>query len=422
MKVLMINYTDYEGGAARVAYRLKESLKAKGHVVHMGVGRKTLDDPDIIQCRWGKGNLSLLYWRIILEIEGCIGYQYIFRPGIKRIKKLGLLSGVDVVHIHNLHGGYINLDIVSQLASYKPIIWTFHDMWPLTGHCAHALDCERWKTSCIRCPDLNRYPAIRRDCASFLWRRKAENAKRLKGSGIIVSPSNWLDRLVAESFMRRIKHVIIPNGVDTNIFRPRPKTLMRKELDLPQDRFILCFAAEGGARNPWKGFNLLMDILRRLMKDRPIPYAVIIGNNDRKYLLEDLGFEGKIIGKITKETIMAKYYAASDVYLMTSIVENCPLVIIEALACGLPVLAFNVGGITELIDNGLNGYTIPKGDTEMAVQRLKEMMAASREEREKMSDFAVKSVNVRNSTKTFTSAYEKLYTQVIKYWNKTNKN
>ena len=251
--------------------------------------------------------------------------------------------------------------MLPALSRRVPTILTMHDVWPLTGHCAYPMVCERWKTGCGDCPDLALPQPIRRDSS-------AENA-RIKRAALtdgrvhVATPSRWLMGLVEQSGVGAslAGTRVIPNGVDTSVFAPGDRGEARAELGLPPDATIVLFSARSVRSSPFKGFETLEAAL-----------PMIAAGNGKGLLLIALGEDApeSTVGSVpirfvpfaeNPETV-ARYYQAADLYLHPARAESFGLAPLEAMACGIPVVASDAGGIPEIVVNGETGMLFANGD------------------------------------------------------------
>ena len=347
LNILQINTLDNVGGAAKVAYRLKEGLNKRGHKSWMLVGNKISSDSDVKQPPTNTIiQFSLNFLANIPQL------QYLTYINSFKIKNRKDFANVDIVNLHNLHGSYFNPLALPGLTKTKPVVYTLHDMWSFTGHCAHSFDCEKWQTGCGNCPYLSIYPALRRDTTKILWKIKKRIYK--KSDFVIVTPSKWLRDKIKKSMLSDKEVRLIYNGVDETIFRPMDKTEVRKKLGLSEDKTIITFGAHGGISSPWRSSEYLFKVLRRIEHDNIM--FLNIGSPERLDEKIKNDIESVSIPHIYEEAKMAEYFAVSDILLYPTLADNCPLVVLEAMACGLPVIAFNTGGVPELVDHMKTGY------------------------------------------------------------------
>jgi glycosyltransferase involved in cell wall biosynthesis len=230
-------------------------------------------------------------------------------------------------------------------------------MWAVTGHCAYAGDCERWRTGCGACPDLDAYPPIARDTTASLWRVKQRAYARSRLT--VVAPSSWTERIARESpLLANVAVYRIPNGLDLSIFRPIEREAAREVLGLDPALKSILFVAHGASDNPRKGTHHLEAALNRLPATLQL---IVVGHQGERW-------RGRVpqrvaaLGMLRDDRILAAAYAASDVVVVPSTVENMPNSAIEAMACGRPVVGFDAGGMRDAVRPGETGLLVPVGD------------------------------------------------------------
>lgn len=376
MRILLVSTSDIGGGAERSAWSLLNAYVAQGHKSWLAVGHKKSDDPDIVlipnessTSRWSKmwddmgmrleqkapdspgiyriASLARLLGNPRRWIDVRRGYENFHFPGTWRL--LDLVDRPQIVHCFNLHGDYFDLRALSWMSTKAPVVVDLRDAWLLSGHCAHSFDCDRWKSGCGHCPDLNLYPALGRDGTAFNWRRKRDiyRASRL----YVCSPSHWLMRKVEQSMLAPaiVQSRVIPTGVDLTIYQPGDKAAARRALDLPRDAKVLLFAANHLRRNVWKDYNTLEIAIARVGKqcDPGNIHLLALGEDspDGKIGETQVHF---VPNQADPKTV-AMYYRAADIYVHAARADTFPRVVLEALACGIPVVATAVGGIPEQI-------------------------------------------------------------------------
>lgn len=399
MNILHINTLDNTGGAAKVAYRLKNGLKKIGHSSWMLVGYKFSKNQDVKQISRNK----------YIQMGYYVFSAAILRPGLIfrstfRIKNRNDVTNSDIIHLHNLHGGYFNLLALPELSKLKPTIYTLHDMWAFTGHCAHSFDCDKWQTGCGNCPYLKVYPALWYDITRNLWEIKKNIYS--KSDFIIVTPSRWLENKLKKSILSDKKTYLIYNGIDPEIFHPMDKINVRKKLNLPPDKTILMFSAYSGLKNAWKGGDYLLKALEQI--DGENIFFLNIGSKENLEKRVKKSIEWISIPYVDNETTMAEYYAASDLFLYPSLADNCPLVVLESMACGTPVIAFETGGIPELLTNMRTGYIARYKDVDDFVKGIK-LFLDNVELRAKAGLSARKDVEKHFTLDKMVMLYEELY-------------
>jgi glycosyltransferase involved in cell wall biosynthesis len=384
LRILQVNTSDTGGGAQNIAWNLFQTYRRRGHRSWLAVGDKHSTDPGVVPITNGALTRAEAGAFVAAETPSPPRFQrrHPRRWGHTVIRSLGHLVEVfqdsygledfryaetwnlldlvrpppQVLHCHNLHGGYFDLRALPPLSQRLPVVLTLHDAWLLSGHCAHSFDCERWRIGCGHCPDLNIYPAIRRDATAYNWRRKQRlyQASRLH----VATPSQWLMSKVEHSMLGAVcrEARVIPNGVDLTIFRPADRQAVRASLHVPADATVILFAANGIRQNAWKDYHTLRTAVA-------IAAERMQGGNLRFIALgeaappEQLG-EARIefVPFETRPHVVARYYQAADLYIHAARAETFPSAILEALACGTPVIATEVGGIPEQI-HALDGLS-----------------------------------------------------------------
>jgi glycosyltransferase involved in cell wall biosynthesis len=377
MRVLQVNTFDAIGGAARIARNLFEIYRDRGHESWLAVGHRDLDDERVVKVPNADAP-GQLPRRLAKGIEHQLGIEDFHFPGTRRL--LELTEGrPDVVHAHNLHGGYFDLRALPWLSGEVPVLLTLHDAWLLSGHCGHSLDCERWTTGCGSCPYLAIDPPVRRDATAFNWRRKRDIYRRSRLH--VSAPSRWLLDRVGRSMLADavVDARVIPNGVDRAVFRPGDPATARAGLGLPSDAAVLLIAGTNVRHNTWKDFATLQ-AATILLAERLVGRSVVLVALGSEAETDHVG--GVEIRSVPYEhdpTAVAAWYRAADVYVHAARAETFPNSIIEALACGTPVVATAVGGIPEQVADGENGFLVPPGDAAALADRLARILGDDRE-------------------------------------------
>ncbi len=272
----------------------------------------------------------------------------------------------DIVHLHNLHGYYINIEILfNYLEKAKiPVVWTLHDCWPITGHCVYfdSVGCEKWKTECFKCPQTKVYPAslgIDRSKQNFNLKKKLFLSLQ---NMTIVPVSKWLGDIVKQSFLKEIPMHTISNGIDTEVFRPSADTSIRDKYRI-RDKFIIL-----GIASNWSPRKGLADFIKLSENVQPDDQIILVGLSDKQIkTLPD-----RIIGLPRTDNIvdLVDLYSNADVFINPSIEETFGLTTVEALACGTPAVVFNSTASPELIIQD-TGFVLEKGDMQGLVGVIK---------------------------------------------------
>ncbi len=402
-RVLQVSTIERTGGAALSAWYLHQGFRRRGVRSWMAVGRKETDDPNIFQipndarrAAWARAWLRL--GRLFSPLESHLplalhpgralavlaepsrhrdiarGREDFCYPGSRAILTLPP-ENPDIVNCHNLHGGYFDLTFLPWLSREAALVLTLRDEWLLTGHCAMAVNCERWQTGCGECPNLGIYPAIRRDATAENWRTK----QRVYSStaAYVITPSRWLMDRVARSMLAAavVEGRVIHNAIDTSVFQSGDRHLAKTSLSLPPDRPIILFAAQAAMTNPFKDLPTVeraMDYLTEASHE-PQPLLVCLGGAPAGAREP----HGRIlfVPYVEDRHRLAKYYQAADVYVHAARSEVWGKTITEAMGCGTPVVATAVGGIPEQIEDGVTGFLTPPGDAKSMAARIGLLLA-----------------------------------------------
>lgn len=357
MKCLIVNTYDTAGGAARAAYRLHKGLQGIGVQSGMLVQTKFSDDPTVIGPQ-GKVSKGLSKLRPHLEALPLQFYPHrhvtpwgpAWLPGDvgSKIKSLN----PDIIHLHWICDGFVP---VSSLARFdRPIVWTLHDSWAFTGGCHIPFECTRYKAACGSCPHLG--SSKETDLSRGLWNRKARHWKGLNLT--VVTPSRWLADCVKDSSLfSDVRVEVIPNGLDLNRYKPVNQQTAREMLNLPGDKKLILFGAMDSLSDRNKGFQFLQTALQHLAEQGWGGKAELIVFGASKPLTPpDLQLKTHYPGILHDDISLSLLYAAADVFVAPSIQENLSNTVMEALACGTPCVAFDIGGMPDMIIHEYNGY------------------------------------------------------------------
>jgi surface carbohydrate biosynthesis protein len=401
LKIVHINTQDTPGGAAKSTSRLAEAQRKQGYQSDILVGTKKSNHPSVHRF---DPEPSDNHTKHCLE-NGLLYYEY---RGSHKIVNHHLVRNADLIHFQNLHGGYFNPFSIPKISKIKPIVWTLRDMQSITGHCAHSLDCNRWKTGCGQCPDLKIYPQICTDSTARLWKDKRKIYSKSKIH--IVCPSQWIKSIVENSILSNQPIDLIYNSVDTDIFFPHDKTSIRRELGLPEDCILIGAVAQSGSlSNPWKGGEYTIEALKYLWEKYPKLIFVNIGASHQKPSPDHRIVN---ISHVDDERFLSKLYSSLDLFLYTTLADTCPLVIIEALSCGLPVVSFATGGVPELVTQGVDGFVTPKKNVRSLVKAAETLLKFS-QLRNNFSCNARENAIRRFSISEMVNKYEKIYIKSI---------
>ncbi len=417
MRVLHVNTADLEGGAARAAHRIHRALRKSGVDSHMLVLRRRDADPHVHQ-PLSRGD-QVAFHRLKLAFSGQLSARQktptnsamhslaMFPSGLGRwIER----SDFDVVHLHWVGEEMLSIGEIARIR--QPLCWTMHDMWAFTGSehyddLDHPARYERGYTSANR-------PAgyLGPDLDAWTWRRKlrAWRDKPIE----LVSPSRWLAGCAQRSqlFSGRPCHVI-PNCIDTNVYRPIDARTARQLLGLKADRRYVLFGAMSSTSDPRKGFHLLQPALQRLAQrlGRDSGVELLVFGGHEPAVPPDLGLPAQYLGSFQDDLSLALLYSAADVFVAPSTQDNLPNTLVEALACGTPCVAFEVGGMPDLIQHQETGWLAPAFDIDALTQGLEYLLTHAHASaiREKCRSASMR----RYSAEIVGSSYRELYERLL---------
>jgi len=362
MRVLIINTSERTGGAAVAASRLMDALINNGVKAKMLVRDKQTDRLTVVALprspwlRW-----HFLWERFTIFVHMRFSRTHLFDIDLANagtdITRLPEFQEADVIHLHWVNQGMLSLGGIGKiLRSGKPVVWTMHDIWPATGICHLTLSCHSFTSHCRRCPYLPNKGG-ERDLSAKIWARKKKLLDAYNVS--FVACSRWLEGEAKNSGLLKGQRITnIPNPIDTRLFCPGNRTKAREAEQLPTDKQLMLFVCQR-ATNRYKGMEYLIEACQQLAHDHPdmvrTTGVVILGGHADEVAAQ-LPFESYPLGYVSDEQRIVGIYQAADLFVLPSLSENLPNTIMEAMACGVPCLAFRVGGIPEEIDHLKNGY------------------------------------------------------------------
>jgi glycosyltransferase involved in cell wall biosynthesis len=365
MNILQINSFFSTGGPPRIVKGIYDTLYENGHSCILASSReKPIQGMNII-----KIGTTISYYLHALNSRLFDSDGLSSKTATKKlIKEIDSLQP-EILHLHNLHGYYLNYEILFEFIKKTdiPVVWTLHDCWAFTGHCAYFdyIGCEKWKTTCNKCPQIKSYPqSLFLDNSKKNFYKK-KNAFNGVNNLTLVTPSLWLSNLVSQSFLKKYPIRVIYNGINLNLFKPTISHF-REENGL-KDKFIVL-----GVTQIWgerKGLNYFIE-LSKILNDGYKIVIVGLSEKQKKSLPEN------ILGIVRTDSIqeLATIYTAADVFVNPTLEDNFPTTNIEAIACGTPVITFNTGGSVESIDETC-GMKVGKGnliELQNAIKKLKD--------------------------------------------------
>ena len=422
MRVLIVNTSERTGGAAVAANRLMKALinngvKAKMLVRDKESGVRSQESFSLTVV--GLPKSPMLHWHFLWErfVVFCrlhFSRQHLFEIDIANtgsdITKLREFQEADIIHLHWINQGMLSLSGIQKiLRSGKPIVWTMHDMWPATAICHLTLGCHYFVNRCANCKYLPGGGGSN-DLASRIWRKKQQ--MQADENIYYVACSRWLESEAKSSaLLKGQKITSIPNPIDTHIYKKGNKQEARQRLGLPQDKKLILFASQR-VTNENKGMSYLIDACQKL-HSRDGSYCVIILGGHAEEVVEQLPMKAYPLGYVNDEQRIVDVYNAADVFVLPSLSENLPNTIMEAMACGVPCVAFKVGGIPEEIDHLKNGYVAAYRDAEDLAKGIEWVLEEA--DYESLSQQAVHKVMQCYSQQSVALKYLDVYQQAMAF-------
>ena len=364
-KLLQINITANWGSHGKIAEGIGKLAISQGWDSYIAYGRYANASASQL---YHIGNMPDEYVHVaatrLLDRHG-LGSKKATRQLVEYIRQLS----PDIIHLHNIHGYYLNYPILFHYLEEAgiPVVWTLHDCWSFTGHCAHYMTeaCDRWKTECHQCPLSHEYPK------SWFYDRSLQNFKQKRQAFLsvknmtIVPVSKWLEKEVSQSFLKGFTIRQIYNGIDISKFCPREDESIKDKYHIPPHHKIVLGVASKWYRN--KG---LYDFFT-LKEELPENYSIVLVGLNKKQMNS---LPNGIIGIERTNDIreLAALYSAANVFFNPTWEDNFPTTNIEAMACGTPVVTYNTGGCAECITDS-NGFVVDQGDISSACKYIQQI-------------------------------------------------
>jgi len=364
MKVLLLITSEHTGGAAIASNRLMKALNHSGINAKMLVMIKNTDEKNVISIlttfpRKLFARFYFLWERLIIFCKNRFSRENLFTVSLANtgfdVSKHPALRDADIINMHWINQGFLSLNHLQKIIrTGKPIVWTIHDMWPVTGICHHSRECDHFISECGHCFFLNSNKSNDLSHQLFLTKRK----KIFSNNNItFVGCSQWLANKVKISGLSKNHPVVsIPNPIDVHFFKASDKLLSRRKMGLPTDKKLILFGA-ANVTDKRKGIHYLADALTVLTKkDGNNELCLIVFGQVKTDFTALIKIPVITMGYLDCPEKIASIYNAVDVFVTPSLEENLPNTIMEAMACGTPCVGFDIGGIPEMIDHKQNGY------------------------------------------------------------------
>jgi len=396
VKVLFVNTSDISGGAARAAMRIMRGVQ-HGVEAQMFVKTKYSQSSDVIElsCFEPQNVFYRISDLIAKKIKNKwqhykwhpykLTKQNVFMSDLRSTRIWGALQKIDydIVHLHWINLRFIDVRELARIK--KPIVWTLHDSWPFCGLCHYFIDCERYQTHCGACPQLG--SEKEQDLAYEIFEKKLEAYKDLDLH--IVTPSRWLgDSAKKSALLGRFPVHVIPNCLDTDLFRPLSDTEILTIAEHQQNAVVsrvlreatqekglakplILFGAMNAANDRRKGFASLLSALQILDAQGFEAHLVVFGANAQELPMTFQNIDVTFVGYIHDSSVLTAFYNVANVMVVPSLTENLSNAIMESLSCATPVVAFNIGGNSDMIDHQQNGYLAEENNCEDLANGIK---------------------------------------------------
>ncbi len=364
LRICLINKSDSQGGAAVACKRLFVALQKNDVDAKLVVQKKQNNEAFVYETdtNFLKRKMSFLNFvaerLFFLPYESSKLIRFAFSPANfgESIHRNKNIKSADVFHLHWFNQGFLSLKSIENIFKLKkPVVWTLHDMWAFTGGCHYAGECTNFTKSCGNCiflkkPDQN-------DLSNKIFEQKK---KMLHNANLtLVTCSNWLKgEAQKSSLLKNFRIETIPNPIDTEVFSLKNKSRTKTDFGINKDNFTILFGA-ANINDPRKGFQFLIEALK-ILKEKHSNFAnsielMVFGKSDNANL-QNIGFKVNSFSYLNSMATISQLYSAADVFILPSLEDNLPNTVMEALSCGTPVVAFNTGGIPDMIDHLKNGY------------------------------------------------------------------
>ncbi|MDO4159631.1 MAG: glycosyltransferase family 4 protein [Prevotellaceae bacterium] len=419
MKVLIINTSEKTGGAAVAAKRLLSALNNNGVKAKMLVRDKETDDIKVVALKQD----FRLRWHFLWE-RWCIFCRLHFSR--KRLFEIDIANSgsditrmrefkeADVIHLSWINQGMLSLNSIRKIIkSGKPVIWTMHDLWPLSSICHYSHDCKSFRSGCGNCPLLpgNGSP---NDLSARVYRKKAAIYKNAKIT--FVTCSKWLKNQAQQSSLMSGNDIdTVPNPIDTRVFHKSDKANARDNIGLPLDKKVILFVSQR-ITDERKGVSYFIQALQKLVNDNPeikenTCVAVLGGHSED--IVDSLPVQVFPLGYVSDEKKIVDVYNSADVFVLPSLSDNLPNTIMEAMACGVPCIGFNTGGIPEMIDHRKNGYVAAYKNAEDLANGMRWVLYET--DYEALCSAALRKVAVSYSQASVSLRYIEIYNEALAY-------
>lgn len=400
--LLQINVCANSGSTGRIAEQIGELAISRGWESYIAYGRG-VGESKSRTIKVGT-TLGVLFHALLTRLTDRHGLFSVAatRRLVRRIRQIK----PDIIHLHNIHGYYINYKILFDYLRQAdiPVVWTLHDCWSMTGHCTHfeMAKCDRWKSGCHDCPEKFAYPrSILLDSSRKNYAEKRDAFTSVENL-TLVPVSNWLNGIVKNSYLKSSNVDVIRNGVDTDVFKPVTENNLREQYNIAEDKkVVLCVASTWSRR---KGFD---DILRlNSILDRERYQIVMIGLSDKQLAALPAGIIG--LSRTNSVEELAAWYSVAETFVNPTYEDTYPTTNLEAISCGTPVATYKTGGSPESVTSD-TGRVVERGDLKALAHAIAELCDRDRGKiRGRCREYALANFDKRDCFEKYIKLYEKL--------------
>lgn len=417
MRVLIVNTSENTGGAAVAANRLKEALNNNGIKAKMLVRDKESDDITVAQLNksWHQ-KWDFLWERFVIYMRLHFKRDNLFLIDIANagtdITKTREFKEADVIHLSWINQGMLSLKGIRKiLESHKPVVWTMHDLWPASSICHYARNCHNFEKQCGNCPLLPGNGSSN-DLSARIWKKKSKILER--NSILFVTCSKWLaDKAKKSGLLSGQKIISIPNPIDSRVFTKENRAEARLYVGLPEDKKLILFVSQR-VTDKRKGMDYFITAINKMVEEHPemkdnCGIAILGGKAEE--LADKLPLPSYPLGYVSEEKKIASIYNSVNLFVLPSLEDNLPNTIMEAMACGVPCVGFNTGGIPEMIDHLKNGYVAEYKSSDDLAKGIRWVLSEA--DHQSLSNEAMKKVNQCYSQYAVAMKYIEAYNQAM---------
>lgn len=417
MRVLIVNTSENTGGAAVAANRLKEALNNNGIKAKMLVRDKESDDITVAQLNksWHQ-KWDFLWERLVIYMRLHFKRDNLFLIDIANagtdITKTREFKEADVIHLSWINQGMLSLKGIKKiLESHKPVVWTMHDLWPASSICHYPRNCHNFEKQCCNCPLLPGNGSCN-DLSARIWKKKSKILER--NSILFVTCSKWLaDKAKKSGLLSGQKIISIPNPIDSRVFTKENRAEARLYAGLPEDKKLILFVSQR-VTDKRKGMDYFITAINKMVEEHPemkdnCGIAILGGKAEE--LADKLPLPSYPLGYVSEEKKIASIYNSVNLFVLPSLEDNLPNTIMEAMACGVPCVGFNTGGIPEMIDHLKNGYVAEYKSSDDLAKGIRWVLSEA--DHQSLSNEAMKKVNQCYSQYAVAMKYIEAYNQAM---------